>query len=809
MDGLIRDLRYSLRMMAKAPGFTALAIITLALGIGANTAIFTVANSVLLRPLGYKNPNQLLRISTHLDGTCCVSLPYFSLLSDTNRSFSGLTAYQFDAANLERASGAEQVEAERVAGNFFDVLGVKPLVGRAFLPDEDQPGGNPVALIGLELATRLFGGVQSAVGQHLTLNSKDYTIIGVLPPKFGVRLLGRQPEIWMTRLIDFSLVTPARVNRGGMYYEALGRLRPGVTAEQARAEADVIFQQYKHDKPSNFDSTSDVFITVANLQASLVANIRPTLLTLSAAVGFVLLIACANVAGLLLFRALSRRKEFAVRSALGAARSAMIRQLLIESILLAIVSGGLGIFLGIAGTKFLAVFTQTNLPQVADVPIDLRVLAFTLGISVLSGIAFGLTPSMQLSRPNIGGMLADEGRGAAGNRQRNRARNALVIVQIALSMVLLIGSGLLIRSFLRLRSVDPGFDATRTLTAQTFLSPATYPQSPQRIAFYQDALREMQSIPGVEAAGISTALPIAPTHESPARFEGQPEVDLGKRPLVMIESISPDYPKVMRMVLIEGRLFDDGDNATAAPVVLVNQTSVRRFWPNEDPIGRLVWIGNLPPMRVVGVLRDMKNDSLATPPQPEVFFPLPQSAAFATPMLYLTLRSSIDPHTLASALRDKIVTVNRGLPVTDMQTMEERVELGSASSRSMMLLIGIFSATALILAVVGIYGVMAFSVAQRTQELGIRMALGASGSEILWLVIGHGLRLALAGVAIGVAASFALTRLTASMLFETSATDPATFAGSALLFVAVAALASYIPARRATRINATEALRAG
>jgi predicted permease len=793
-------------MMAKAPGFTALAVITLALGIGANTAIFTVANSVLLRPLAYENPNQLLRISTHPDGSCCVSLPYISLLSDTNHSFSGITVYQFDAANLERPSGAEQIEAERVAGNFFDVLGVKAIAGRAFLPDEDQPGGNPVVLIGFELATRLFGDAQRAVGQHLTLNSKDYTVIGVVGPKFGVRLLGRQPEIWMTRLIDFSLVTPARVNRGGMYYEALGRLRPEVTATQARAEAGVIFQQYKRDKASNFDSTSDVNITVENLQASLVANIRPTLLTLSAAVGFVLLIACANVAGLLLFRALSRRKEFAVRSALGAARSAMIRQLLTESVLLAVVSGGLGIFLGLAGTEFLAKFTQTNLPQVADVPVDLRVLAFTLGISVLSGIAFGLTPSMQLSQPNIGGMLADEGRGAAGSRQRNRARNALVIVQIALSMVLLIGLGLLIRSFLRLRTVDPGFDSAHILTAQTFLPPTSYTQPAQRIAFYQDALREMQSIPGVESAAVSTALPIDPTHESPARFEGQPEVDMGKRPIVMIESISPDYPKVMRMPLLEGRQFDDSDNATAASVALVNQTSVRRFWPNEDPIGKLVWIGGLAPMRVVGVLRDVKNDSLATPTQPEVFFPFPQ---FPTPMLYLTLRSSMDPHTLAPALRERIVAVNRGQPVTDIQTMEERLELGSASSRSMMLLISIFSGTALILALVGIYGVMAFSVAQRTQELGVRMALGASSSEILGMVIGNGLRLALAGIVIGLAASFALTRLTASMLFETSATDPVTFVGSALLFAAVATLASYIPARRATRINPIEALRAG
>jgi len=792
--------------MAKAPGFAALAIVTLALGIGANTAIFTVANSVLLRPLAYKDPGQLVRISTQRNGTCCVSLPYFTQLNDTNHSFSGVTAYQFDAANLERPTGAEQIEAERVTGNFFDVLGVRPDAGRSFLPEEDQPGGNPVVLIGYELATRLFGGEQNTVGQHLTLNSKDFTIIGVLPPRFGVRLLGRQPEIWMTRLIDFSLVTPARVNSGGMYYEALGRLRPGITPAQARAETEVIYQQYKHDKAGNFDSTSDVAMTVGDLQANLVSNIRSTLLILSAAVGFVLLIACANVASLLLFRALARRKEFAVRSALGAPRSAMFRQLLTESVLMAVVSGGLGIFLGLAGSRFLGAFTQTNLRQVAEVPVDFRVLAFTLGISVLSGIIFGLTPSMQLSRPNIAGMLADEGRGSAGNRERNRARSIFVTAQVALSMVLLIGSGLLIRSFMHLRMVNPGFDASHILTAQTFLPPTSYPQAVQRISFYEDALRQMQSIPGVESAAISTALPVLPTHGAPARFEGQPEAELGRLPIVMIESISPDYPKTMGVPLMEGRSFDGGDNATAAAVALVNQTSVRRFWPNEDPIGKHVWIGNLPPLRVVGVLRDVRNDSLATPPEPEVFFPFPQ---LASPMLYLTLRSSMDPTSLASALRDKVVAVNRGQPITDVQTMVERVESGSAPTRSMMLLISVFSGTALILALVGIYGVIAYSVAQRAQELAIRIALGASSGDILGMVIGNGVKLATVGILIGLVASFALTRLTASLLFQTSTTDPVTFAGSALLFAAVAMLASYLPARRAMRINPTDALRGG
>jgi len=804
MDTLARDLRYSLRMLAKAPGFAALAIATLALGIGANTAIFTVANSVLLRSLPYKDPGQLVRISTHRDGSCCVSLPYFTALSATNRSFSGVTAYQFDAVNLAVPDGAEQTDAERVTGNFFDVLGARLLAGRTFTPEEDQPGGNQVVLIGYELATRLFSGAQNAVGQHLALDSKDYTIIGVVPPKFGVQLLGRQPEIWMPRIIEFSLTTPARVNLGGMYYEAIGRLRPGVTSAQALAETEVIFQQYKHDKPGNFDATSDVAMTVSNLQSNLVANVRPTLLILSAAVGFVLLIACANVANLLLFRALSRRKEFAVRSALGAPRSTLVRQLLTESVLMAVMSGALGIFLGYLGTRFLSAFTQTNLPQVADIPMDLRVLSFTVAISVLSGILFGLTPSLQLSRPNLGFTLSDEGRSSTGSRQRNRIRSILVAAQVALSMVLLIGSGLLIRSFMRLRMVDPGFGGKNTLTAKTFLPPAIYPQPADRVAFYRSALQRLQSIPGVQAAAISTALPVLPTHGAPARFEGEPEVDLGRRTVVFIESISPDYPKAMGMPLVAGRAFNDLDDAQSTPVVMVNQATARRFWPNQDPLGKLVWIGRFPPCQVVGVLADIKNDSLASPTQPEVFFPYPQ---LASPMLYVSIRSSLDPHSLVSALRAQIVAVNRGQPISDVQTMEERLELASAQTRSMMLLIGVFSATALILALVGIYGVIAYSVAQRTQELGIRIALGASSADIFRLVIGNGLRLAVAGTVIGLLASFALTRLMASLLFQTSATDPITFVGSALVFAVVAALASYLPARRAMRINPTDALR--
>jgi putative ABC transport system permease protein len=800
----MRDIRYAFRVLLKNPAFTALAVVILALGIGANTAIFTVANSVLLRALPYKNASQLVRISTDRDGTGVLSLPYFTLLSATNHSFSGVTAYQRDVVNLIGRDGAEEIPAERVTWDFFDVLGAQPVAGRTFTPDEDQPGGKQAVVIGAELAARLFGGPQNAIGRIVSLDSKDYTIIGVLPERFGVQLVGRKAEVWMTRIIELSMVTPARANIGGIYYEALGRLRPGVSAAQARAETDVIYQQYKHDKPGNFDATKSVFMTVSDLHANLVADVRPTLLILSAAVGFVLLIACANVASLFLSRAIGRKKEFAVRSALGAPRWALIRQLLTESVLMATVSGALGILLGQLGTRFLGAFTQTNLPQMADVPMDLRVLAFTLAISVLSGILFGLAPSLQLSRPDLSVMLQDEGRGSAGNRGRNRARSVIVAVQVALSMILLIGSGLLIRSFVRLRSVEPGFDAKNVLTAQTFLPPSSYTSAAQRIAFYQDALQHLQAIPGVESVGISTALPVLATHATPARFEGEPEVELGRRTVVLIESVSPDYARAMGVPLVEGREFSPTDDAKAAPVVMVNQAIARRFWPGQDAVGKLLWVGGLPPARVVGVLADIKNETLAQAAQPEIFMPYPQ---LPSATIYFSLRTSLDERSVASALRAQIAAINPSQPVNDIQSMEARLESSSAQTRSMMLLIGVFSATALILAVVGIYGVIAYSVAQRTQELGIRIALGASDADILALVVGNGLRLAAVGILIGIAASFGLTRLMASFLYKTSATDLLTFAGSAVVFAVVAALASYIPARRAMRINPTDALR--
>jgi len=805
----MKNLRYALRMLAKSPGFTTIAVLTLALGIGANTAIFTVANALLLRPLPYKGPDRLVRIATDRDRAGYLSLPYFTVLSDHTRSFSGVAAYGQESFNLSGRGEPDQITAERVTWNFFDVLGVRPVAGRTFMPEEDQPDGRQVVVISSELATRLFGvdgnGDRSAIGQNLSLDSKDYTVIGVLPPKFSTPLLGRKIDIFAPRLMEMSIVTPGRIQIGGMYFEGVGRLKPGVSAEQAQAETEVLYQQYKHDKPGNFDATVSVVMTVTGLQENLVANVRPTLLILSAAVGLVLLIACANVASLLLSRALGRKKEFAVRTALGASRSALVMQMLTESVLLAMISGVIGVALGEVGTRVLAAYSKSNFPQMADVSMDLRVLVFTALISVLSGVLFGLTPSLQLSRVDLNTILRDEGRGSAGNRKRDRARSVLVVAQVALAMVLLVGSGLLVRSFNRLRTASPGFEPQGTLTMQTYLPPARYPQASQKIAFYTNALRNMQTVPGVQSASISTALPVLANHGTPFLFEGQPVVALGQRPIAMIQSISPDYPKTMGIAVVAGRPFTEHDDADAPPVALVNQNIVRKFWPNQNPLGKRVTVGNLPkPFEIVGVLVDVKNSGLAVAPGPEVFVPYPQ---LASPLLFLSVRTSLDPHSLASALRAQVAAADPDQPLTEIQTMEERLESASASPRFTMLLIGVFSATAFILAAVGIYGVIAYSVAQRTQELGIRIALGAERSDILRLVIGSGLGLSLAGIAIGLAASIALTRLMSAMLYETSATDPLIFGASAALFLAVALMASYLPARRATRIDPAEALR--
>jgi putative ABC transport system permease protein len=805
---MLYHLRYAFRMLAASLGFAAVAILTLALGIGANTAIFTVANSLLLRPLPYSDPNRLVLVSwpprNERPDFLGISYTRFKLVQEQSRSFSSVVGFTNETFNLSGRGDAEEIPSARVSWNFFDALGVRPALGRTFDPQEDQPGGKAAVLISHAFATRLFGEGKNAVGQNLSLDSRDYTVIGVLPAGFVFALAGAAVDIWAPRVFDLNIATPQQINGGASFLTVMARLAPGATLHQAQAEMDLLDQRFMHDNPGRPDNDPRRAFLVTELQQQLVANIRPALLMLVGAVSLVLLIACANVASLLLSRAVGRSKEIAVRAALGASAPMLLRQLLTESLLLAGLSGVLGILLAAWGTRALSAITLSTHPEMAAVRMDLWALAFTVAISLASGIVFGLAPALQLSKPDLNMLLRDEGRGSSGGRRRNRARNVLVVAQVALSTVLLVGSGLLIRSFVRLRATNPGFDPRNVVTMQIELPPTKYGTRPRMIAFYSEVLRQLRTLPGVQAVAISSALPLNTTRLTPMLLEGQPVVPIGQRPVLNVETISPEYSSVLRVPLLRGRTFTDHDDATAPPVAIVNQALARRFWPNENPIGKHILLGRLPqPLEVVGVFGDLKNSTLAADANPEVMLPFPQLPWAG---LNLSIRTAGDPHSLVPAVRRQIAMIDQDQPLTKVQTLEELLASGSAERLFTMLLLGIFSGTALILAMVGIYGVIAYSVAQRAHELGIRMALGAAQEDILKLVVGHGLTLTFTGIAIGLAGSLALTRVMASLLYRTSATDPYTYTICALIFIAVALVASYIPARRAMRVDPAAAL---
>jgi putative ABC transport system permease protein len=806
---MMKDVQYALRMLGKNPGFTTIAVLTLALGIGANTAIFTVANALLLRPLPYADPSRLTLVALSDAGQPAELglMPYlrFTTIRDQAHSFSGIAAVTNESFNLSGRGDAEEISGARTTWNFFDVLGVRPSLGRTFVAGEDEPGGRQVVLISHSLWISRFGAAPDIVGQIITLDSRDSTVVGVLPADFVFSYLGAKVDIWATRVYELNIITPQQVQRGTGFLTAVARLHAGTTRDQAQAEMDVLNRQYQAANPGRPDADPRRTVQVADLQQQMVANIRPALLMLLGAVGLVLLIACANVASLLLSRALGRKKEIAVRAALGAGRCALVGQLIIESLVLAGAGGILGILLSLWGTHVLSMLGASTLPRLATMRIDGWVLAFTAAISLASGLLFGLVPALQLSKPDMNVVLRDEGRGSTGNRRRNNARNMLVVSQVALSMLLLVASGLLVRSFIRLQTASPGFDPRNVLSMRISLPRTKYATRPQMIAFYNEALKQVRTLPGVESVAISSALPLNPTRQSPMLLQGQPEVPLGQRPVLNIQTISPEYTKVLHVPLMRGRTFTEHDDADAPPVAMVNQSVVRHYWRNEDPIGKHIFLGQLPkPVEVVGVLGDIKNTALAQETAPEGFLPFPQLPWAA---LNLTVRTAPDPHGLISAVRSQISAIDKDQPVTNVQTLEEVLEWASAQPRFTMFLLAIFSAIAVILAIVGIYGVIAYTVAQRTQELGIRMALGAAKGDILRMVIGHGLLLTVSGVLIGLIASVALTRVLSSMLYQTSTTDPLVFSSSTALFLVVASIASYMPARRATRIDPTDALR--
>jgi len=803
----MQDFKAALRGLRGNLGLTGTAVVVLALGIGANTAIFTVTNAVLLRSLPYREPDRIVLMQAvdltrgGLEGR--ISHPFFEIVDQRKQSLQAVAAATDEVFNLTGHGDPEQILSARTSWNFFALLGVQPVVGRTFLPEEDQHGGHSVVMLSHEFAVRLFGSAEQAVGRNLTLDSHEDTVVGVLPAGFTFPLLGARRDIWAPNVMDFSLVSPARIARGGLYFYGLARLASGASREQAAAELGVLYQQYRQAKPGNFDATMNLSILADNFEEQVVAGIRPALLILTAAVACVLLIACANVAALLLSSSLGRRREFAVRGALGAARGVLVRQLLTESVLLSVISGMLGIAIGNVGTRLLTVLNPAVL-QGTELRMDAKVLLFTLGLSLVCGMLFGLAPALELTGGDIQSALREAGRGNSGSR-RQRARSVLVVGQVALSMMLLVASGLLLRSFVRLRNQPPGFDPRNALTMQLALPTAKYSKPAQIIRFQQELLPKIEMLPGVEAATLSTALPVEGNHSTPVLFEGQPQVPLGQRPIVLIQQFTPDYGKVMRIPLLSGRTFNAHDDASAPRVVLVNEGAAHRFWPNENAIGKKVWIGTLPdPFEVAGVLADTRNAGLASPASAEVMVPLPQMTAAN---LRLTLRTAGDPRSLTSAVRSQIASVDPDQPITEIQTLEEFLTAQSSEPRFLLVLLSMFAGAAFLLAAIGIYGVIAYSAAQRNAELGIRLALGATDQEIVRLILSSGISLTLIGIVIGVVASLTLTRLMVSLLYDTSPRDATTMIVSAVLFLAVSFLASYLPARRASKMDLASVLR--
>jgi putative ABC transport system permease protein len=704
---------------------------------------------------------------------------------------------------LDRQRRPEQLTAARISWDFLQVLGVHPALGRWFNADEDKPGGDLAAVLSHELWARRFGASSAAIGRTLILNDKVYIVTGVLPAGFRFDSLG-PVDVILPRVFALSLLVPAQLNGGAGFLNFLARLRPGVSFAQAQAEMDTLAVQYRREHAGFPDADASLTVRVGNLRDELVSNVRAALWILFGAVGLVLLIACANVASLLLSRALGRRRETAVRAAIGATRASLIRQLLTESLLLAAAGGALGTVLSTWGTKGLAAMAVRTLPRAQEIHADAAVFTFTAIVSLAAGVLFGLAPALQISRSDLNSVLREEGRGATAGRRRNALRSLLVVAQVALSVLLLIGAGLLLRNFVGLRDSNPGFRPGNLLTMNVSLPPFRYPR-PAQAAFYRDLLGDIRTLPGVQSAAGSTALPLNPSRFTPALPEGQPEVPLAARPLFNIASITAGYAQTMGIPLLRGREFTERDDAAAPKALLVNQTLARNYWPNENAVGKHILVGRGPaPSEVVGVLGDVRNMSLAADVKPEIYFPYPQLPGLS---LNLLVRTSGDPHTMVQAVEGAVFARDGNQPVTAIQTMDEVLEAGAAQPRFTTSLLAALSLTALVLAIVGIYGVIAHSVTERTQEMGIRIALGASRSNILGLVLRQGLTLTGVGIAIGVVASLALSRLLNSLLYSVSATDSLTFACVAAVFVAVAFAASYIPAMRATRVDPIATLR--
>jgi putative ABC transport system permease protein len=811
---LLQDFRYSARTLSKHPAFVITITLILALGIGANSTIFSVVNAVLIRPLPYEASDRIVMIwetnQTQGIPRSIVSPANFLDWKEQNNVFDHLAALRFWYYTVTGLGDPERYQGARVSADFFPLLNVTPELGRNFGPEEEQVGRDHVVILTHAFWQRHFGGDRNIIGRFLTIDGEPFTIIGVLPASFRFsRVLNAELEFWMP--ISF---TPQQLTREDRSITVYGRLKQGVSLAQAQAEMDGIARRLEEQYPK---TNSGWTAQVNNLQEQSTRPFRSTLVILMVVVGFVLLIACANVVNLLLTRATTRQKDFAVRFALGSSRSRLMRQLLMENLLLALLGGAAGLLLAYWGMHFLNVILRERVPYLEEIIIDRRVLGFTLVISLLVGVIVGSFPGLRASRLNLRDALAESGRTLSEAASRRRVRNLFVVLEITLAVPLLIGAGLMLRSSLLLQNIDRGIDLKNVLTVQIALPKTKYVTPQQMAAFYQQTLNRIQSEPEVQSASAVNFLPLTNFGDATRlTIEGRTSSVLGQETLASYRVIDPNYFRTMSIPLLRGRYFTEQDNDESRGVVMINQTMARRYWPNEDPIGKLIKpqfpTANVPwrPattntwLAIVGVVEDVKEMGVNAEQQAEIYLPYLQNPSS---LMNLLVRSKSDPLRLVPAVRRQVLAVDGDQPVYNIKTMENVLSQSIATPQLITSLLTIFAAIALLLAAMGVYGVMSYSVAQRTHEVGVRMALGAQQQHVLRMILGHGLRLVLFGVGLGVMVALAVTRVISNLLFGVSATDPQVFVGVPLLLIAVALLATYFPARRALKVDPIIALR--
>jgi putative ABC transport system permease protein len=808
MDVLWKNLVYSVRMLLKKPSLTAVAIIAIGLGIGANTAIFSIVNTVLLQPLPYDQPQQLVTLSTEqrnqaLDGRGSFSVPDLLDVQQSSTTLQYVAAVQQAGTISNEGGDPERLMGAVVNADYFSVLGVKPVLGRVFTREEDQPGAAPVILISHALWQRRYGGDPGIIGREVDLGGKT-TVVGIMPAGFEFPISDDTQDFWEPILSAAFMTKERREERANRFLQAIGRLKPGATVEQARADLDLLSRQVEQRSP---ESNTNIIFNAVSLHEEITRDYRSALLVMLGAVGLVLLIACANVANLLLARAAARQKEVAIRMALGASRWRIATQLLTESVLLSLAGGVVGLLLASWSLDLLVAYGPADVPRLHDVSLDRYVLLFTLGIATLTGILFGLAPALHAAKPDPGNMLKESGRGFS-NSGRNWMRSALIVSEVALSLMLLVGAGLLINSFWRLVQTDAGFDAKGVLALDIPLNRATYPKPEQQSAAFQQLIGRMKNVPGVRDVSVVSNLPLTDLDiELSFQIEGRAPYKPGEEAVADYTVTGTDYFRTMDIALLRGRIFTDHDTANSPQVMVVSNAFVRRYFPDEDAVGRrIIFDGeDKTPREIVGIVEDVHRKGLDIAVQPEMYVSFVQNPERRMNVVMRT--DARDASQLTQAARAEVKAFDPRQIIWRAQTLEQLLGTSVAPRRFNMLLLGIFAGVALVLAAVGLYGVMSYSVSWRTHEIGIRMALGAKRGDVLRLVVRQGMTMTLIGLGLGLVGAFSLSRVLRGLLHGVSPTDPLTFTGVSIVLLAVALLACLIPARRATRVDPIVALR--